>query len=45
MCGIHGIVRLDPRAPRVDAEELLRVRDALASRGSGAASSDRAHAA
>ena len=33
MCGINGIVRLDPRAPAVDAEELERVRDAMERRG------------
>ena len=33
MCGINGIVRLDPAAPPVDREELLRTRDAMARRG------------
>jgi len=33
MCGINGIVRLDPRAPGVDLAELLRVREAMERRG------------
>jgi asparagine synthase (glutamine-hydrolysing) len=33
MCGINGIVRLDARADAVDAEELVRVRDAMRDRG------------
>ncbi len=33
MCGINGILHLDPQGPAVDCEELERVRDAMASRG------------
>jgi len=33
MCGINGILRLDPGAPPIDREELLRTRDAMTSRG------------
>ena len=33
MCGINGIFRLDGHGPPVDREELLRTRDAMASRG------------
>ncbi len=33
MCGINGIVRLDPQAGAVDADELLRVRDSMRDRG------------
>jgi asparagine synthase (glutamine-hydrolysing) len=33
MCGINGILRLSPDAPPVDREELLRTRDAMATRG------------
>ncbi|MCB9460736.1 MAG: asparagine synthase (glutamine-hydrolyzing) [Anaerolineaceae bacterium] len=33
MCGINGIVRLSPDAAPVDAEELLRTRDAMFNRG------------
>jgi asparagine synthase (glutamine-hydrolysing) len=33
MCGINGILRLAESAPAVDREELVRTRDAMASRG------------
>jgi asparagine synthase (glutamine-hydrolysing) len=33
MCGINGILRLTESAPAVDREELVRTRDAMASRG------------
>jgi asparagine synthase (glutamine-hydrolysing) len=33
MCGINGILRLDGSGPPVEREELLRTRDAMASRG------------
>ncbi|HQU34325.1 MAG TPA: hypothetical protein PLB88_08420, partial [Thermoanaerobaculaceae bacterium] len=33
MCGIAAIVALDARGPRVDPEELDRIRDAMAPRG------------
>ncbi len=33
MCGIAGIFALDPRADRVDRDELLRIRDAMTPRG------------
>lgn len=33
MCGICGILRLRPEAPRPDLEELRRTRDAMAARG------------
>ncbi len=33
MCGINGILRLDPRAERVDPAVALRTRDAMALRG------------
>jgi asparagine synthase (glutamine-hydrolysing) len=33
MCGINGLLRLSPGAPTLDRAELLRVRDAMASRG------------
>ena len=33
MCGINGILRLDPQAPPIDRGELLRTRDAMAARG------------
>ena len=33
MCGIVGILRLHPSAPRVDAERLTRMRDVLRHRG------------
>jgi asparagine synthase (glutamine-hydrolysing) len=33
MCGINGILGLSPAAPPVDREELVRTRDAMASRG------------
>lgn len=33
MCGINGILRLDPTTEPVDREELLRTRDAMALRG------------
>jgi asparagine synthase (glutamine-hydrolysing) len=33
MCGINGILRLAASAPAIDREELLRTRDAMASRG------------
>jgi asparagine synthase (glutamine-hydrolysing) len=33
MCGINGILSLDPAAPPVDRDELLRTRDAMAARG------------
>ena len=33
MCGINGILRLDRSAPAVDRGELVRTRDAMASRG------------
>ena len=33
MCGINGIVRLDPHAAPVDRDELLRTRDAMRLRG------------
>ncbi len=33
MCGINGILRLRPEAPPLDRGELLRTRDAMASRG------------
>jgi asparagine synthase (glutamine-hydrolysing) len=33
VCGINGLLRLTPDAPPVDRGELLRVRDAMASRG------------
>jgi asparagine synthase (glutamine-hydrolysing) len=33
MCGIVAIVALNGRAPKVDQEELLRIRDGMASRG------------
>ena len=33
MCGINGILRLGPDAPPVDAEVVVRTRDAMAKRG------------
>jgi asparagine synthase (glutamine-hydrolysing) len=33
MCGINGILRLSDSAPPIDRDELLRTRDAMASRG------------
>jgi asparagine synthase (glutamine-hydrolysing) len=33
MCGINGIVRLEPGAPPLDVEEASRTRDAMATRG------------
>src|SRR2546422_6500523 len=33
MCGINGILRLDPEADPPDPDELIRTRDAMASRG------------
>jgi asparagine synthase (glutamine-hydrolysing) len=33
MCGINGIVRLTVGAPPIDRDELLRTRDAMATRG------------
>jgi asparagine synthase (glutamine-hydrolysing) len=33
VCGIHGALRLSPRAPRLDREELLRTREQMALRG------------
>jgi asparagine synthase (glutamine-hydrolysing) len=33
MCGINGILRLGPAAPRVDPEVAVRSRDAMATRG------------
>jgi asparagine synthase (glutamine-hydrolysing) len=33
MCGINGVLRLDPSAPRPDRAEVERVRDAMATRG------------
>jgi asparagine synthase (glutamine-hydrolysing) len=33
MCGLNGILRLTESAPAVDREELVRTRDAMASRG------------
>src|SRR2546426_6977000 len=33
MCGINGILRLDPEADPPDAAELIRTRDAMATRG------------
>lgn len=33
MCGINGILRLHPGAPRIDQDELLRTRDAMTARG------------
>ena len=33
MCGLNGILRLSESAPAVDRDELLRTRDAMASRG------------
>lgn len=33
MCGINGLLRLRPDAPPVDRDELLRTREAMASRG------------
>jgi asparagine synthase (glutamine-hydrolysing) len=33
MCGINGILRLSESAPPIDLEELVRTRDAMASRG------------
>jgi asparagine synthase (glutamine-hydrolysing) len=33
MCGINGILRLDERSPEIDRGELLRTREAMASRG------------
>ena len=33
MCGINGIVRLSAAAPPIDREEVLRIRDAMTSRG------------
>jgi asparagine synthase (glutamine-hydrolysing) len=33
MCGINGILRLDPQAPPPDAEEALRTRDSMTARG------------
>ncbi|MGD1147911.1 MAG: asparagine synthase (glutamine-hydrolyzing) [Thermoanaerobaculaceae bacterium] len=33
MCGIAAICSFDPRGPAVDREELLRIRDSMASRG------------
>ena len=33
MCGLNGILRLDPGAPPIDRRELVRTRDAMAPRG------------
>lgn len=33
MCGINGIVRLDPEAPPPDRDELIRTREAMRARG------------
>jgi asparagine synthase (glutamine-hydrolysing) len=33
MCGINGILRLDPQAPPPDSEEALRTRDSMTARG------------
>jgi asparagine synthase (glutamine-hydrolysing) len=33
MCGINGILRLHPAAPAIDRDEVLRTREAMASRG------------
>lgn len=37
MCGINGILRLNDRADLIDREELVRTRDAMATRGPDAA--------
>jgi len=33
MCGINGILRIDPEGPPIDREEVLRTREAMAARG------------